>query len=601
MKAQLLGFTVLLMAVPAAAQDPLAPLPPATASESQTAPVPSPVSPAPATIIPPAAQPVATPAARVPRDWRETFAAIRSGNWASAQAGISTLPAGPLAAVAKAELFTARNSPVVSLGQIQALLAEAPELPKAEQLARMAMTRGATNPPLIVPKRALITLGSAQGRNRARSVAGDPAADELRSKLEPLNEANDAVNAELLLMQAGPTLSYEGRAEAGQRVAWIYYRNGRDADARRVAETWRAGARGEWAVHSAWVSGLASWRLNDCESASRSFREVARSAAERELSAGGYFWAARAEQACRRPSAVQPLLKAAAQSPESFYGLLARESLGIGGKVPVGSPAISAGSIEHLPNVRRAIELVSIGEPGLADEMLRHQARIGAPSQHAQLIQVARRLDLAGAQFWLGRFGQPGASARLPDRYPAPRWVPLTGWRVDPALAFAHVMQESLFKSDAVSPAGAVGLMQVRPGSAGDMARARNLPFSPAMLTEPRANLEYGQSYIEMLRSLSATGGQLPKVIAAYNAGAQPVSRWWINDRGDPLLWIESIPYWETRYYVPAVMRNMWVYQTLAGADTPTLKAMAQHKWPAFPLAHTNLASAGQPAVVSAR
>ena len=122
-------------------------LPPATASENPTAPAPSPVSPAPATIIPPAAQPVATPAARVPRDWRETFAAIRSGNWASAQAGISTLPAGPLTAVAKAELFTARNSPVVSLGQIQALLAEAPELPKAEQLARMAMTRGATAPP----------------------------------------------------------------------------------------------------------------------------------------------------------------------------------------------------------------------------------------------------------------------------------------------------------------------------------------------------------------------------------------------------------------------------------------------------------------------
>ena len=103
------------------------------------------------------------------------------------------------------------------------------------------------------------------------------------------------------------------------------------------------------------------------------------------------------------------------------------------------------------------------------------------------------------------------------------------------------------------------------------------------MLTEPRANLEYGQSYIEMLRSLQATGGQLPKVIAAYNAGASPVSRWWINDRGDPLLWIESIPYWETRYYVPAVLRNMWVYKGLARQDIPSLTAIAQHRWPAFP------------------
>ena len=80
-----------------------------------------------------------------------------------------------------------------------------------------------------------------------------------------------------------------------------------------------------------------------------------------------------------------------------------------------------------------------------------------------------------------------------------------------------------------------------------------------------------------------------PMAIAAYNAGASPVSRWWMNDRGDRLLWIESIPYWETRYYVPAVLRNMWVYQSLAGAATPTLTSMVQHKWPAFPVSRTNL------------
>ncbi len=73
-------------------------------------------------------------------------------------------------------------------------------------------------------------------------------------------------------------------------------------------------------------------------------------------------------------------------------------------------------------------------------------------------------------------------------------------------------------------------------------------------------------------------------MIASYNAGPLPVARWaGINDKGDPLLWIESIPYWETRYYVPSVMRNMWVYQGLDHEDTPTLKAMAEHRWPAFP------------------
>ncbi len=82
------------------------------------------------------------------------------------------------------------------------------------------------------------------------------------------------MNAELLLMQATPLLSYEARAEAGQRVAWAYFAVGRDADARRVADTYRVGATGEWASQSAWVSGLASWRLNDCNAASNAFREV---------------------------------------------------------------------------------------------------------------------------------------------------------------------------------------------------------------------------------------------------------------------------------------------------------------------------------------
>ncbi len=62
-----------------------------------------------------------------------------------------------------------------------------------------------------------------------------------------------------------------------------------------------------------------------------------------------------------------------------------------------------------------------------------------------------------------------------------------------------------------------------------------------------------------------------------------------INDKGDPLLWIESIPYWETRYYVPAVLRNMWVYQGLNREETGTLKAMAQHRWPSFPTGMTRL------------
>jgi soluble lytic murein transglycosylase-like protein len=200
-------------------------------------------------------------------------------------------------------------------------------------------------------------------------------------------------------------------------------------------------------------------------------------------------------------------------------------------------------------------------------------------------IARAKRLDLPAAQLWLAKYGQWGARSDSTDRYPNPRWSPVNGWRIDPALAFGHIVQESAFNRGAVSHAGAVGLMQVVPDTAQLVSRNRGVPYSRTALTDPTYNLEFGQSFIEMMRNNSGTAGQLPRVIAAYNAGPLPVARWaTINDKGDPLLWIESLPYWETRYYVPSVMRNMWVYQGLDNEDTPTLKAMAQHQWPAFPV-----------------
>lgn len=86
------------------------------------------------------------------------------------------------------------------------------------------------------------------------------------------------------------------------------------------------------------------------------------------------------------------------------------------------------------------------------------------------------------------------------------------------------------------------------------------------------------------MRGNPATQGQILKVMAAYNAGPVPVSRWnHFNHKQDPLLWIESLPYWETRFYIPAVLRNMWVYETLAGTQRKSLKDIAQNRWPSFP------------------
>src|SRR2546429_2244050 len=95
---------------------------------------------------PPAAQatPSVVPAVAARKDWRGVFDAIDAGNWASAQAGIAALPASVLTPVARAELYTAKGSPVVDLASLQTLIAQAPELPQADQLAAMAFKRGAT-------------------------------------------------------------------------------------------------------------------------------------------------------------------------------------------------------------------------------------------------------------------------------------------------------------------------------------------------------------------------------------------------------------------------------------------------------------------------
>ena len=571
-----------LLGSPGLAQeaDPLAPLEP---DETETQPAPPPTTTARPTTVAPTPPPVRPLV--IPRDWRGVLLAIRNGEWEAARLGIDALPNGPLKPFARAELFTAKDSPKVELGPILALIEEAPELPQAEQLYRMAIARGAHHSelPSIFWPRPTVSLGTSPRRGKTRPVEGEPYADQLRLTLEPMVKVDDGTGAEAAYLAAMPYLSVEARAEAAHRVAWIYFIGGRDADARRVADQGRVGASGDWAAQAAWISGLASWRMGDWNAAFYSLRQAARLAREPEFYAAAHYWSARAAQASRRPQEVDPLLRAAARSQESFYGLLAREALGMDKRLPVTAPPRDLSRIEALPNIRRASELASLGWRSSAEGLLRHQAKIGNPADHRALVRVADKLDLAGAQFWLAHFGPQGAQVDAADRYPTPNWTPYNGWRVDPALAYAHIIQESNFRAEAVSPAGAVGLMQVLPGTAGDTARARGTSVSVASLKDPLVNIDYGQAFIELIRGNAATRGQLPKVIAAYNAGPVPVQRWAYYDRGDPLLWIESIPYWETRFYVPSVLRNMWVIQGLKGEPTPTLTALAQHKWPDFP------------------
>jgi len=106
-----------------------------------------------------------------------------------------------------------------------------------------------------------------------------------------------------------------------------------------------------------------------------------------------------------------------------------------------------------------------------------------------------------------------------------------------------------------------------------------------SQLDLPDVNLAFGQQYLQQLQNSEATQGLLPKVMAAYNAGPLPVSRWNTDIRGsnDPLLWMESIPYWETRGYVSIVMRNYWMYERQAGGPSESRLGLVQGMWPKFP------------------
>jgi soluble lytic murein transglycosylase len=519
--------------------------------------------------------------------YRAIFSALKGERWSEAKAMILALdPRDAVRPVALSELYLARNSPRVELFDLLDLINKAAWLPKADQLSRLAQKRGATILPDLPQIQKMVWLGSAPRRQYVAPVKTDMLAQALTGQIQTFINKDDPIGAEALLANSEAGLSPEGLTEVRQRVAWAYYIENDDSNARRVAaralET-RTG--GDWTVQAHWTTGLAAWRQNDCRAAAPAFANVAAMAGNADMRAAGAYWASRAYMVCGEAEKVENFLKLAARSDETFYGLLARESLGL----PLGGAPLAArfGSnewqkLKDSPNARAAIAMAAIGETGEADDLLRYQAKLGGTTQYDALLRLAGTLSLPETQLWLAHNGPAGTQPESFARFPAPNWKPDGGWRVDPSLIYAHTLQESGFRTNVVSGAGARGLMQVRPGTGSDMGLS-----SADQLFVPSTNMEFGQRYLETLRDMSATGGLLPKVMAAYNAGPQPVERWntQVHDKGDPLLFMESLPYYETRAYVNIVMRNYWMYQIQAKGSAECLTGMAQGLWPTFPTA----------------
>ena len=518
------------------------------------------------------------------RKYRAIYNAIEISDWTEANRLIDNVKSGPMKSMARAELYLAANSPRVEADDLSRLLNEAPWLPQAERLESLAIKRGATGLPQRPVSQQFSYLGESPRRKMPNLIDGGNAAS-VRDRIRSYIKNDQSFEAEQYLNANSGILSPDALTEMQHRVSWSYYIENDDRNAQRLSAIARGGS-GVWAAQAAWSHGMSSWRLGDYANAYESFDLVARRADNDDMRAAGLYWSARAAMASGKPQSVQLRMQNAARLPETFYGILASESLGMEpiAKKQIQSSSINWKKLKRENNVNVAVGLAEIGEVARANDAIKFQARIGDATDHGSLANLAGQLNLPATQLWLGHYGPSRDHSDALARYPMPNWQPLRGWRIDPALAFAVSLQESQFRTAVVSPAGARGLMQIMPGTASYLVR-NGVQASAGDLNNPATNLEFGQSYLERLRDNPVTGGLLPKVIAAYNAGPTPVSRWnsEIRDNGDPLLYMESVPFWETRGYLTIILRNYWIYEMRGNRDGGSKKALAQSLWPRFP------------------
>ncbi len=169
--------------------------------------------------------------------------------------------------------------------------------------------------------------------------------------------------------------------------------------------------------------------------------------------------------------------------------------------------------------------------------------------------------------------------------YPLPHWQPESGFQVDRALIYAFVRQESRFDPNARSRSGARGLMQLLPSTASYVAgdpryRRGRLRF----LYFPEINLDLGQRYLLYLMGQDAVENDLFRLATAYNGGPGNLAKWQaaMDHRDDPLLFIESLPSRETRFFAERILANLWIYRARLGQPAPSLEALASGQSPTY-------------------
>jgi len=301
------------------------------------------------------------------------------------------------------------------------------------------------------------------------------------------------------------------------------------------------------------------------------------------------YWRARSVAATQGNEAATPLYAELAELRD-FYGYLAADRIRHGyvlnAKASFNDETLQK-AMAAQPGLVRAHALFDCG---LDDEAMLEWAVVFSASDNAVKLQAAH---LAARWGWYAQsivtLAQVGEFDDVRLRYPRPytsavaEASKLTQLPEDWILAVMR--QESLFRVDAVSRAGARGLMQMTPSTAIATAKRWHLPLPDKDGTfDPPMDVQRGAAH---LRDLLDKYGQLGLTLAAYNAGAIPVARWAPTRAMDADVWIENIPYGETRNYVQRIVEHIVAFAWVRDAEPPRLATLLP------PITPTTLA--GQP------
>ncbi len=373
------------------------------------------------------------------------------------------------------------------------------------------------------------------------------------------------------ILQAAP--AELGRPDLWSRERMIVARrllaDGRITDAYRITRD--HGVPPEKRAAFAEIEWLAGWIalrwMNEPEEALKSFERVHDVVRYPVSKARAAYWAGRAAHALGRTEKAKQWSRRAAAHGTTYHGQLAlasdRQAPPAKAAPPPTQAELKRFNAREL--VRAVLMLDQLGYGRWIRPFIRRLGRLARAPSHkrlvARLAYGIRRDDLA---VWVARDAQRDGVPLKKLGYPLVR---MREGRPERALLLALARQESNFDRNAISPAGARGIMQLMPRTARDVARSLRVRYSRRRLTRDSAyNVRLGRAYLR--RMLDRFDNSYLLAIGAYNAGPNAVRRW-VRSYGDPretgidpIDWIEMIPYEETRTYVQRVLGNLQVYRT---------------------------------------